>query len=498
MSATTKSQSTANSAIPFWKTEVVPFMLWEGFKYCKEHLTNIKTLVESIPESDYNSFVKHISDMRRHFQLMNFPIIACLFLKEELKFNTLDTLVQKAEHVLSAAYFIPLIYKNALIDDPTYQEAMDIVSSKGSIIPSTIWFDTSRNTDQPYIQSIVNDILNKTKENIQFMRNNYYHPDLASWKKHSPFNGMDPDDIINKLRGYTIMQLLSTVNSAMACGVSREDIEMLIIAAIQAGGSVLPIKFFMCAYENMRLCKVDLVGHYIEDGETEKIELLQSSKYSLDKFLTEELVSKLAAVGKIPDKFLAFMDDSGSQSSHMHRSALPISKWQFSAMMVFELIHSASNVNIALTGRIGNVRPVKHTTEEMRKMSMIELYYHLTSQAQFDDGIYVGNTFKSLSRDPGKFSFNEKDTNIIILADDGDSNPYDVYPHKDVAFPNNKSFYVNVEKTTAYNVENTPQFMLSITGYSDYWFEPIKMCLNRNSGMAKNMDEKGFSFRGEE
>ena len=498
MSVTT--QVPPHAALPVFKSKIVLFMLWEGFKFCNNHLREIKTLVEEVSEKEYPLFIKHISDMRRHFQLMNFPIIASVFLKEDDRYNIFDSLIGKAEHVLSASYYLPKLFAADYIDHETYQEAMEILATKASIIPATNWFDTALYDDNNYVEKIITDINQKTMDSLYSIRNNYYHGNLKDWQKNSPFSGKSPNDILNELRGYTIQQLLITANMAMASGVDKEDIEILIVSAIQAGGTILPIKFFMCAYENMQLCKCDIASKrssYIEDGEMNKISVLKSSQYSLDDFLTQQLLDKINSSGTIPDHIVCCVDESGSQQQHMMKSVLPITKWQFNAMMIFELIHSTKNVSIVFTGVPMEMRKIPQTVEHLKSLSMIELYFTLTNEASFRSGIYVGRTLDWLAKNKTEFSFDDK-TVILILADDEDGLPMEVYPHKSVKFDKNKTIFINVDRSGNYETTSNPQFILNIKGYSDYWIEPIKMVLGINSGAAKNMDSRGYSFRGEE
>ncbi len=483
------------------QVETVPFMLWEGFKYTARNLLAIKNSIENHCSS-VSETSKHISDMRRHFQLMNYPIIASIFSPEDIRYNLLDALIQKPEHLLSAHYFLSKLNAEGLIDDTTYNECYDVIDNKSQLISSVAWFDTSRAMDIEYCNSIVTGINKKGTDFVSRIQRNYSFTSVKNWKKYSQFAGQDPEKIESILKSCTIQELLCHINEALASGLSLDDAKFLITSAIQDGGSILPIKFFMCAYENMKLVLCDLIdkgnascSEYSDIGNLKDI---QSSPYYLGDFLSEILKEKLAIGACIDSTTHLMIDESGSQSGQLSGSNLPFSKWQFSIMMLFELLHSCKKLRVYMTGYISDIRELDIPVSELKEMSMIELYLIMYEKAKFQDGIYAGASLEFLEGN----NLIAKDDIIIILADSGDGDSDAVYPQcNTIRAPKNRVFYINVEKPyggTNYTISSNKQYCLDVAGYSDYWFEPIKLACGINSGMAKNMDARGASYRGEE
>lgn len=501
---TTHSIELPSKHINQLKVDAAAFMLWENFTYCSKsiNLQKCKKIVES---NNTNDIITHVSEMRRHFQLQNYPIIIAMFLPSLEAATLLDSLTMKAEHMLSLAYFAHIAYfDHHLITQEMKTIIDDIIDTKKDFVESTVWFDCTKSDDINYVKKTVTTISINGKAIINNLTKNFHgHFSLESIKKNSLFYNKTNQEIYNDLKSKTLQEKLSYLNEALVCGLEREQVEMLLAAAAQEGGSIIPIKIAMCCLENKRFCEIFITSnaskfrnqYFACNTKQDYADILKNCPHYIADILSNFLLEKLSIEKKILDPIIVALDESGSQEASLEGSNLPFSKFIFNAMMLYQLQHTCKDLRIVFTGYRYEIREV--IIPNINEFNIIEFISALEEHASFNDGLYAVETLNWIR-------YNLKPTNkhiIIIMADSGDcGDKSKMYPYALPIMSDNKIFYLNCSIENRVDnplVKSNEQYALSIEGYSDYWIEPILYTLGINSGMAKNLDKKGTSYRGE-
>jgi hypothetical protein len=318
------------------------------------------------------------------------------------------------------------------------------------------------------------------------------------WVRNSVFKGLKEEDILDRLSVMGMQELLFNFNDAMASGIDREDVKLCFEKALADGASVIPIKMCLGMFENMHLCiNMDAKRGRWSDEKESEYQMISKSKYYLGDYLSNIMVSKATIQEKIPNKIVVGIDESGSQQSRLHGSNLAVDKLFFSAMMSYQLLLSASDVEFVFTGRQRAIRTEKLLSPY--KVDFIEFWLDFDNKAEKDDGLYLYSTIKYIDK---HFTLSKNDL-IIVFADSGCGEP-----HKTKAYyadwKDTPKICFNVEPDDYNNMLEIPVakfcypteiFNLMIGGYSDFWLEPIFRIKNIKSSSAKNCDASGFNNR---